>query len=137
MNQGDFVFRDVVKYRREEDKVFLSYIMREQGDTLFMGGYGYSNGLAKSDNQIKNNSYFKVKRELFVTRILTNKSDVTKLDLTSKYITLFPTTYDYNKKFWTDLNKMAITSYEREKLDFLGKGKPIEDQFIENGKLRN
>lgn len=136
MNQGEFVFKDVVKYKRKADKLYLSYIMREQGDTLFIGGYNYSNGLTKNDEQIKNNSYFKVKRELFVTKTITNTDDVAKIDLTSKYITLFPATYEYNKIFWNDLNKMVITSYERKKLDFLGKGKPIEDQFVENGKQK-
>lgn len=137
MNQGDYVFRDVVKYKRENDKLFLSYMMREQADTLFMGGFKYVGGTSKTGDQAKNNGYFKVKRELFITRVVVNRNDIAKLDLTKKYTTLFPSTYDYNKKFWNDLNKTMVNAFEREKLDDLGKGKSLEEQFIENGKLKN
>jgi hypothetical protein len=111
--------------------------MREQADTLFMGGFNLaSGGSTATDNQIKNNSYFKVKRELIITRVLATKI-IAKVNLISKYTTLYPASYDYNKIFWDELNKIEISSYEREKLDFLGGGKPIEYQFMENGKLRN
>jgi hypothetical protein len=136
MNQGEFIFKDVIKYRRYNGNLFLSYMMREQSDTVFVGGYNYV-GIAKKTNTTSPSGYFKVRRELFVTNIITNKSMIENLDFSKKYLNPFPKKYQYNQLFWESFNKILPSNIEYQKLKDLGNGRSIEEQFIENARGKN
>lgn len=132
--QGDILFNDVVRYKKVDGKMYLSYIMRDQGDTLFMGGYKSSGLMRRKVNarDETDNGYFRVKRELVVNNYIdTNR--LTKDYLQSNYNSIFPKTYVYNKEFWSQYNLVTSSKDEQKLLKDLGNGVPIEEQFKHNG----
>lgn len=135
ISQGNVLFNDVVRFKKNNGKLYLSYLMRDQGDTLFMGGYK-SSGLMRAKVSARDeidNGYFRIRRELVVTKFI-NSSQLNEEGLHANYKSVFPKSYLYDRKFWNRYNLLSNTKAETKLLKDLGKGIPIEQQFEQNGK---
>lgn len=129
VSQGDYFFKDVVKYRMYNNKLYLSYFMREARDNTYGGGLNES-GLVKSQSVDEDDfRYYRLKRELIVNRINTDTKTLSASYLTPRYKTLFPKVYEYNKTFWMNFNTTLIDKLEKKILDDLGQGISLEKQF--------
>lgn len=129
VRQGDYFFKDIVKYRIYDNRLYLSYLMRDTKDDIYSGGLSQS-GLLKSKAIDEDDfRYYKLKRELIVSRIDIDISKLSEAEMTPKYSTLFPKAYEYNKAFWMRLNTTLIDKLEKKVLDDLGEGIPLEMQF--------
>ncbi len=137
MNQGDFVFQDIIRYKKVNGEMYPSYIMREQADTIFMGGFAKSGLTSSLSQSAKDYGYFKIRRELIVNTIFFEKSEIDKLNLEPNYFSLYPQNYVYNAPFWDNYNKVMPSRNENKLLDDLGDGLSIKEQFIKNGKSEN
>ena len=129
VSQGDYFFKDVVKYRLYDNKLYLSYMMRDVKDNTYTGGLNES-GLLKSKSVDEDDfRYYRLKRELIVSRINTDIENLSVADLTPRYTTLFPKIYKYDRTFWINLNTTLIDKLEKKILDDLGEGISLEKQF--------
>ncbi len=132
VSQGDYFFKDVVKYRMHNNKLYLSYLMREVKDNTYAGGLNES-GLVKSRSVDGDDfRYYRLKRELIISRINTDIRNLSGTYLTPRYTTLFPKVYEYNKTFWMNFNTTLIDKLEKKILDDLGQGISLEKQFENN-----
>jgi len=132
--QGIVLFRDIVKYKEHKGKMYLNYLMREQGDTPFMAGFEeFSIG---KPNFTEESGHFRIKRELVVNNIVEVDKPMKRSYLQPKYNSFFPESYVYNKEFWDSYNILLNSDEERKLLKDLGEGVPLEQQFIENGRKK-
>ena len=132
--QGNVLFRDIIKYKEINGKLCLSYLMREQGDRLFMAGL---EGLKRGkSNFTEESGHFRIKRELVVNKFVKTGKLLGQDYLQPNYSSLFPDSYVYNKEFWDGYNILLNSDEEKKLLKDLGNGVPLEQQFIENGRRK-
>lgn len=127
VSQGAVLFRDVIKYKELNGKIYLSYLMRDQGDPWFMGG---AEGI-KRNNLNDSSGYFRVRHELVVSQIIDDR--INEHIATANYENVFPETYSYNSSFWKNYNTLLNSEEDKKLLRDLGNGLPIDEQFILNG----
>lgn len=123
ITQGDTIFWDIVKYSNYDGQMWLSYIMRDQGDPDFRSGFESLN----EDTGYKTGSgFFRIKTEM----VITNSNQKTNINNTDfRYTSPLQDTYTYNPSFWKSINHLTNTRKKLELIRDLGNGMPLEDQY--------
>jgi len=135
MVHGQVLFSDKIKYKEDENGLYLAYASRDIYDVQAPGGtnIGIQQTLGgKEMSQKESNGFFRIKREFLVNRIYTDKRNHPIFK--QKYNTLTPLVYTYNKDFWQSYNSLKQSDKETEKIKRdLERERPLSEQF-EDGK---
>jgi len=67
-SQGQELFFDVVKYKKINGKLYLNYLLREEGDHLYVGGLAASGLIEDNASKPDELGFFRVRRELVIIR---------------------------------------------------------------------
>lgn len=134
---GNILFSDKLIFQSIDDKVSLSYLVRDIYDVQAAGGSNIAfvpNIGSKASGNREENGFFRVRKELIINNIYKDSKDSFFSHYTKKYDNLVPLTYSYNETFWQNFNFIKQTAEEKKLTRHLETYRPLVEQFNDGSK---